>query len=345
MAFASDDTPITASLDLIAEHVASIWNDCPMDGPTHLLFQTAADGAACGLRPVRRTGRGYVLVEHRPGFDLEGWMHNPWLPWEELGAELEKLVGQQTRHPALARESGGWWRLALYPLGEGAEWDVEHDYEAHTVVEHPDAGAIDAARGEEILLSHLTAVREGRRIEDVLAEHQGHELAVGDAGELRVLDDADPADLADCLVECRTCQTDPSMQWERGGNPLAVGAPLRLVGNAVEAVVALLHYADGWHHASDVLERALLLLVEWQNDVSFGVPEPEPVEDVDMRALDTVAGAVAAHYAAAAARFHTVAWQVADMAEDRFRSQVEGRRFAAVRAWRTAAAGVAAKDA
>ncbi|CAM5415609.1 hypothetical protein [Streptomyces lavendulae] len=107
MAFTSDDTPITASLDLIAEHVASIWSDCPTDGPTHLHFQTAADGAACALRPVHRTGRGYVPVEHRPGFDLEGWMHKPWLPWEELGAELEKLVGQQTRHPALARESGG----------------------------------------------------------------------------------------------------------------------------------------------------------------------------------------------------------------------------------------------
>ncbi|CAM5415706.1 hypothetical protein ACFZBM_37675 [Streptomyces lavendulae] len=116
------------------------------------------------------------------------------------------------------------------------------------------------------------------------------------------------------------------------------------MGNAVEAVVARLHYADGWHHASDVLERALLLLDERQNDGSFGVPEYEPLEDVDMRALDTVAGAVAAHYAAAT-RFHTAAWQVADMAEDRFRSQVEGRRFATVRAWRTAAAGVAAKAA
>ncbi|MGW2680931.1 hypothetical protein, partial [Streptomyces sp. NPDC001436] len=334
MAFTGDDTPVTASLDLIADHVASIWSDCPTDGPTHLLFQLAADGAACFLRPVRRVGRGYLLVEHRPGFDLDSWVCAPWLPWDELGAELEKLVGQQARHPALARESGGWWRLALYPLGDRAEWDVEQDYEAHTVVENPDAGARDAARGEEILLGHLAAVRDGRRIEDVLAEHDGHELAVGDGeGGVRVLaEDADPADHAESLIECITCQTDPSAQWERGGNPLAVGAPLPQVGHVVEAVVALLHYADGWHHASDVLERALVLLAERQRDDTFGVPEPVLVEDVDLRGLDTVAGAVAAHYAAGVARFHLADWQIADMAEDRFRSQVEGRRFTTVRA-------------
>ncbi|MER7761350.1 hypothetical protein [Streptomyces sp. NPDC097619] len=344
-----DDTLTAASLDLIAEYVASIWSDCPTEGPTHLLYQiAAADGAACGLRPVRRVGRGYLPVEHRPGYDLDGWINDPQLPWGELGAELEKLVGQQVRHPALARETGSWWRLALYPLGDRAEWDVEQDYEAHTVVENPDAGARDAARGKEILLRHLAAVRDGRRVEDVLAEHDGHDLAVGDGegGDLRVLgEDEDPADHAESLIECRTCQTDPSVQWERGGNPLAVGAPIPFVGHAVEAVVALLHYADGWHHASDVVERALVLLAERQRDVTFGVPEPMPVEDVDLRALDTVAGAVAAHFAAAAARFGMTDWAFADMAEDKFRAQVEGRRFDTVRAWRAAAADVAAKAA
>ncbi|MGW2681429.1 hypothetical protein, partial [Streptomyces sp. NPDC001436] len=100
----------------------------------------------------------------------------------------------------------------------------------------------------------------------------------------------------------------------------------------MEAVVALLHYADGWHHASDVLERALVHLAERQRDVTFGVPEPVLMEDVDLRGLDTVAGAVAAHYAAGVTRFHLADWQIADMAEDRFRSQVEGRRFTTVRA-------------
>ncbi|MFK0202111.1 hypothetical protein [Streptomyces lavendulae] len=337
---ADDDTRTTGPLDLIAEYVASIWNDCPT-APTHLIFRTDNEGQACHLRPVRRVERGYVLVEHGPEFDVEVWAVNtPWLPWDELGEELARLFGQQQRHPALARESGGWWRLALHPLGDRAEWDIEQDYEAHTVVQSPDAGARDAARGKEILLSHLAAVRDGRRVEDVLAEHDGHELAVGDGegGDPRVLgEDDDPADHAESLIECRTCQTDPSVQWERGGNTLAVGGPLIRVGHVVEAVVALLHYADGWHHASDVLERALLLLAERQQDAAFGVPEPTPVEEVDLRALDTVAGAVAAHYAAAAVRFRQAAWQIADLAETRFRSQVEGRRFDTVRAWRAAA--------
>ncbi|WP_331740861.1 hypothetical protein [Streptomyces sp. NBC_01006] len=347
MGFTGEDTPFIASLDLIAEHAASIWSDCPTEG-THLLFRIDEAGGAAHLRMVRRVGRGYVLAEHGPEFDVEDWVNTPWLPWDELDEELEKLVGQETRPLALARESGGWWRLALKPLGDQAEQDVEHDYEAHTVVENPDTGARDAARGEKILLGHLAAVRHGRRIEDVLAEHDGHDLAVGegDGRQVRVPDeDADPADYADSLVECLTCQTDPSVQWERGGNPLAVGGPLLRVGHVVEAVVALLHYADGWHHASDVLERALLLLAERQRDASFGVPEPTPMEDVDLRALDTVAGAVAAHYAAAAARFRLTDWQIADMAEDRFRSQVEGARFAAIRAWRTTAEDVAAKAA
>ncbi|GGZ89904.1 hypothetical protein GCM10010371_57240 [Streptomyces subrutilus] len=329
------DTLTTGPLDLIAECVASIWNDCPT-APTHLVFRTDIAGQACHLRPVRRVERGYVLAEHGPEFDVEVWAGNtPWLPWDEL----ERLVGQQKRHPALARESGGWWRLALHPLGDRAEWDIEQDYEAHAVVQSPDAGARDAARGKEILLSHLAAVRDGRRVEDVLAEHDGHDLAVGDGegGDLRVLnEDDDPAEHAESLIECRSCQTDPSVQWERGGNTLAVGGPLIRVGHVVEAVVALLHYADGWHHASDVLERALLLLAERQQDVAFGVPEPTPVEEVDLRALDTVAGAVAAHYAAAV-RFRQAAWQIADLAETRFRSQVEGRRFDTVRAWRAAA--------
>lgn len=79
MGFTGEDTPFIASLDLIAEHAASIWSDCPTEG-THLLFRIDEAGGAAHLRMVRRVGRGYVLAEHGPEFDVEDWVNTPGCP-------------------------------------------------------------------------------------------------------------------------------------------------------------------------------------------------------------------------------------------------------------------------
>ncbi|MFD3700050.1 hypothetical protein ACFWUZ_28665 [Streptomyces sp. NPDC058646] len=139
---------------------------------------------------------------------------------------------------------------------------------------------------------------------------------------------------------CGNCGTSLSAQWERPGNALAVGTPLMSGDDVIDAVTALLHYADGWHRAQTVLGRALRILIQGQQ---LALALPGLYDEVpNLRTLDAVAAAVAAHYAAAA-RFGLTDGEVAEMSADRFHREIERQRFASVRAMRAAMAGLTAQ--
>ncbi|MFJ3519803.1 hypothetical protein [Streptomyces sp. NPDC090131] len=335
----SVEHPDVHPLEQIARWVGEIWAGCPE--ATHLLFQVTSEGEACGLRAMRRVGHGYIPVEKRfdSKSDKDSWIFNDLLPWDELGAALEALITWHDSDPcpALAKESGGWWRLGLGQLVPEAE--AYQAYEAHTMTDGHDTGALDAERGGAVLLAYLTAVREGRRATDVLAEHVGHGITVvGATGVTRKIlteDDQPPGTGTD--VACGDCGTGLSDQWERPGNALAVGAPLASGDDVIDAVTALLHYADGWHHAQTVLDRALRILIQGQQ---LALVLPGLYDEVpDPRTLDALAAAVAAHYAAAA-RFSLTDGEVAKQSLDRFHREIEKHRLASVRAMRSAMAGL-----
>ncbi|MGW6876187.1 hypothetical protein [Streptomyces xanthophaeus] len=326
-----EDTDIHP-LEQIAAWVGQIWPGRPK--PTHLLFQMTKDGEACGLRAVRRVGTGYVHVEKRFASEADQhlWMFDEELPWAELAAELEGIMEWDRECcPALAKESGGWWRLALCP--QFPESEVYQAYEAHTVIDGHDPGAVDAGRGYDVLQAYLTAVREGREASDVLAEHIGHVVTVisSSGADRQVLTAGDQPPSEGTAVDCVDCRTSLSDQWGQPGNALATGGSVLSGDDVINAVTALLHYADGWHGAQAVLDRALRILIQGQQ-MALALPDLYD-EDPDPRTLDAVAGAIAAHYASAA-RFHLTDSEVAQHALARFRQEIEEQRLASLRVMR-----------
>lgn len=104
--------------------------------------------------------------------------------------------------------------------------------------------------------------------------------------------------------------------------------PMAVIADAVSDV---LHHADGWHHAPSVLNRAFGLHWTSLNPKIRAIPAEY---GTDTRALDALAGTVAALFAAAAA--HDISDEdVADRAESHFLEDAEMARWAAVRAARS----------
>ncbi|MGN5392548.1 hypothetical protein [Streptomyces sp. JL7001] len=93
-------------------------------------------------------------------------------------------------------------------------------------------------------------------------------------------------------------------------------------------VVAVLHAADGWHHAPRVLERALTLLVT-------STPT-RPAPDTHPRDLEALAGAVAHILRTGETLTGTTAYTLADTAETAFQEEADEARFAHIRHTRQA---------
>ncbi|WP_405444575.1 hypothetical protein [Streptomyces erythrochromogenes] len=91
----------------------------------------------------------------------------------------------------------------------------------------------------------------------------------------------------------------------------------------INAVISVLHAADGWHHAPRVLERALTLLVT-------STP-PRPAPDTHPRDLEALAGAIADILRTGENTTGTTAYSLADAAEATFQDEVDAARFAHIR--------------
>ncbi|MER5966831.1 hypothetical protein [Streptomyces sp. NPDC002057] len=326
------------TLKRIAAHVSEIWSCHPE--PTHLLFQLDRDNEACALRAVRRVGSGYVRVERSFASQVaqDAWIFDDHLPWDELGVELEVLMADREGCAALAKESGGWWRLAL--CSQTPEAEIYQAYEAHTVIDGRDPGAEDAGRGYDLLQAYLTAVHEGRTPSVVLAEHVGHTVTLNRPnGVDRVeLTDGDEPPSEGTAVDCIDCRTNLHDQWSQPGDALATGDAILNELDVIDAVTALLHHADGWHAAQTVLDRALHILIQEQQ-MALTLPDFYD-KDADPRALDTISGAVAAYYSAAA-RFGLTGSLVAQQSLTRFRQETEAQRLASLRIMREGLTGQA----
>ncbi|MCX5174258.1 hypothetical protein [Streptomyces virginiae] len=152
------------------------------------------------------------------------------------------------------------------------------------------------------------------------------DLTQAQAATIRVTDaERDPT------FESATTGLDIVTQYLQGRSSVAEAGPTRSAEAApaptqadfTTAVTAVLHPADGWHHAPHVLERALTLH-------TTSTP-PCLTPDTHPRDLDALAGAIADILRTAENTTDITPDTLADIAETTFQDEVDAARFAHVR--------------
>ncbi|MGW2587851.1 hypothetical protein ACWCYZ_42470 [Streptomyces virginiae] len=128
--------------------------------------------------------------------------------------------------------------------------------------------------------------------------------------------------------ESATTGLDIVTQYLQGRSPVATGNAEADPADLTTAITAVLHAADGWHHAPHVLERALTLHAT--------KTPPGLTPDTHPRDLEALAGAIADILRTAEDTTDITPHTLADIAETTFQDEVDAARFAHVRRTRQA---------
>ncbi|MFD9619722.1 hypothetical protein ACFWB2_20905 [Streptomyces virginiae] len=136
----------------------------------------------------------------------------------------------------------------------------------------------------------------------------------------------------DPTAESATAGLDIATHYLQGRYPVAeTGATRNAEADPADlttAITAVLHAADGWHHAPHPLERALTL------HTTNSPPRLTP--DTHSRDLEALAGAIADILRTAEDTTDITPHTLADIAETAFQDEVDAARFAHVRRIRQA---------